>query len=221
MPSSRDSRKNTKHGKTASAAEWRLRAEMGAYVPPGQEYVPLEQRARMKQQREKLREAYARLPHKERVRQQDTYKHKLRALCTSPQAYRGAWDAKFAALLAPPPPKPRPRPPTATGGGGKGQPKTARPRSPISPPQPRASAHQTKARKDPQRAGRALDVKLRVARPTTDSEITLLAQQLNADRHFLDAFGGPVMEDQIRAGMQTLGSHASGTRRRSRTNKKR
>ncbi len=197
MAASRKSRVAMKWSKSATAAEWRLRADMGAEPPVEEDYVSPAARERMKRDREMLRAAFAALPPADRRRQADSFKRKLRPLCPSPRAHKGAWDGNFAPLLTSPasldrprPSRPKPplRPPASPRSGSSRQPKPAT-----------QTVQKSQRRKDPQAAARALDIKLRVARPSSDAAITRLATQLNADRHFLIAFGGPVSERQIRS----------------------
>jgi hypothetical protein len=82
-----------KRSKTATAAERRLRAEMGVDPPADDTYVSVEVRERMRVGRTELRVAFERLPMRDRRQRADEFKRRLEALCLSPRAHRGAWDA--------------------------------------------------------------------------------------------------------------------------------
>lgn len=101
MPSSRSTRKGIKWGKTAAAAEHRLREEMGLSPrgPADDPYVSPEQRERNKKQRAALRATFAGLPLAERRRRATEFQEQLRPLCLSHRAFIGAWTANFEPLL--------------------------------------------------------------------------------------------------------------------------
>jgi hypothetical protein len=216
MPSSRRSREAIKQRKTVTAAEWRLRAEMGADLPVDDEYVSPATRERMMRDREQLRVAFAKLPLAERKRHVDSFRKKLRAASQSQRAYQGAWDAGFApqlqAIAAPARPAPPPKP--SRRAASEDRPSPARPAKTTATPSHRPA---TRGAAIPPQAARALDVKLRAARPGSDAEIALLTRQLNADRHFLAAFGGTVTERHIREGLKAVGQYRSGGVKKRRT----
>ena len=219
MPSSRASRKTLKQTKTVTAAEWRLRAEMGADLPVEDTYVSPAKRQQMKRDRDTLRAAFEQLPKAERKRRAAEFKRELRPLCLSPAAHKGAWDANFAPLLSAPSPRIQPRPPSRK--------QTERPTGKPKPAAPHASKPAKKpsqkrpARSDPVRAARALDVKLRETRPSSDGAVSRLVNQLNSDRHFLEAFGRPVTAADIRKGLETVGQYRGAGTKKNRRRRRR
>lgn len=202
MPSSRASRKAIKLGKLAASAERRVRAEIDGDPSAEAAYVTPAKRQRMRDERERLRAAFARLSPAQRVARAEDFKRKLRAQCLSHRAFQGAWDARFASML----------PARQTRSGKGAAPRRTLPlkKEPEATPAALAQVRARRAAKnqerpDPGQAARALDVKIRLCRPSGEAAIARLAKQLNADRYFLEAFGGPVTEKQIHQGIAVAG----------------
>lgn len=183
MPASRKSRETLKRGSQGAAAEWRLRAEMGAELSPPEARISQGRLTRLAAQQAALLDEFRRMKAPGRRERASDFKLRLRQVSVSAEAFREVWDSKFAPLL------------------GEGT--RSRHRGPRTPGSQRNQAHRAQA--DPERAARALDVKLRANKGVKD--IDELIRRLNGDKHFLDAFGRKVTAVDIHKGLETLGEY--------------
>jgi hypothetical protein len=201
VPASRSTRKQLKQGRIATAAEWRLRAEMGEEVlVPSEAPVSHKERKRRAAQRAVLREAFECLSRSERQRQADTYRRKLRALCPTAKAFEGAWTGGFAPLLGA-------RAPRSARTEQKRSTADAEPETSNTAASAQVLAREPKRlESSAERAGRVLELKLDLARARRGDDASALAEAFNRDRQFVTAFGGGVTPKQIRRALgQTRG----------------
>jgi hypothetical protein len=199
VPASRRSRADIKRGKQVSAAEWRLRAEMGAELPEPSKRVSPAKKKRLAEQRKAVRTEFSQLPPAQRIARTIEFKQKLRPLCLSAEEFRGVWSGEFA-----------PRLDAATASEAKRSAskaaKQAKKRA-ASTPSPGQHAQATaRSGRNSERARRALDIRLRAAAAASkEIDPETLAAELSADKHFRAVWGGAISVANVRKGLKTLG----------------